>query len=266
MPPDTPFPHGYDFSGKVAIITGGGTGIGAATALLLARYGADTVIAGRTPEPLETTARKLHFETGRDCLAVPTDVRREEAVEALVKNTIDRFGRIDILVNNAGGARGAPLKNISSKQWHNAFNLNLHAAFYCTNAVAPYLLEQKSGCVINVSSMAGITGTKGVAPYSAAKCGLQMYTRVAAAEWGPRGIRVNCVAVGAIASEGAVENWKKGNLDMEAMSATVPLKRLGKPEDAANAIVFLASDAASYISGETLAVSGGPVIGGFADT
>ena len=265
MRTDTPLPQGYNFGDRVAIITGGGTGIGAATALLLARYGADVVVAGRTAANLENTAETIRTGTGRRCLGIPTDVRQEDQVKNLVQKTIDEFGRIDILVNNAGGARGAPLKDITGKQWHNAFNLNLHAAFYCTSEVAPHLIAQKSGVIINVSSMAGINGTKGVAPYAAAKCGLQMYTRVAAAEWGPLGIRVNCVAVGAIASEGAVDNWKKGNLDMETMAATIPLRRLGEPGDVAGTIAFLASDAAAYISGEILAVCGGPQMGGFAE-
>ena len=258
-------PHGYDFSNKVAIITGGGTGIGAATAMLLAQYGADIVIVGRTRETLDNTAEKIKKETGRRCIGVSADVRQEEQVDSMVEQVIETFGHIDILINNAGGARGAPLKNITTKMWHNAFNLNIHAAFYCTHAVAPHLLAQRSGAIVNVSSLAGINGTKGVAPYSAAKCGLQMFTRVAAAEWAPQGIRVNCVAAGMIATEGALENWKSANLDVEAGSATIPLRRPGTPEEVANAIVFLSGDAASYITGETLAVGGGPQMGGYAE-
>ena len=264
-PGTSPKPHGYDFTDRVAIITGGGSGIGAAAARLLAAYGADIVLAGRTRETLDDTAKEITEHTGRRCIGIPTDVRQEDQVINLVDKTLAEFGRIDILINNAGGARGRPLKDMTSKMWHSAFNLNIHAAFYCSHQVAPHFLSQGSGIIVNVSSLAGINGTKGVAPYAAAKCGLQMFTRVAAAEWGHKGIRVNCVAAGMIASEGALKNWQSANLDVEAGCANLPLRRPGEPEEVANAIVFLASDAASYITGETLAVSGGPQLGGFAD-
>jgi NAD(P)-dependent dehydrogenase (short-subunit alcohol dehydrogenase family) len=123
-------------------------------------------------------------------------------------------------------------------------------------------MTQKSGCVVNVSSMAGVHGTKGGVPYSSSKAALQMFTRVTAAEWGPYGIRINCVAPGMILSEEVEEHLRRSNIDIEGANAIFPLRRAGKPEDVANAIVFLASDAASYISGETLAVCGGPVLGG----
>src|SRR5262249_9184007 len=132
----------------------------------------------------------------------------------------------------------------------------------CTREAGRHFMAQGSGVIVNVSSLAGMHGTKGAAAYSAAKAALQMFTRVTAAEWGPLGIRVNCVAPGMILSAQAEAHHAQSNIDFEAGIANFPLRRAGKPEDVANAIVFLASDAASYITGETLAVSGGPVLGG----
>lgn len=255
-------PTDFDFSGRVAIVTGGGTGIGAATAMLLARLGAKVAIAGRTVDRLEAKAAEIGEASSHSCLAVPTDVRKEDQVTRLVDRVIEHFGRIDVLINNAGGTLLSPLKDVTTKVWEQSFALNVHAAYYCTRAVGHHFITQKSGAIVNVSSLAGVHGTKGGAPYSSAKAALQMFTRVTAAEWGPYGIRVNCVAPGMILSELATEHLKKSNIDIEAGVANFPLRRAGKPDEVANAIVFLASDAASYITGETLAVGGGPILGG----
>lgn len=254
--------NGLDFSNRVALITGGGTGIGAATAKLFARLGADVAVAGRTAEKLEQTAAAIRDATGRRCLAVPTNVKDEEQVRYLVHKTVDEFGRIDILINNAGGTDMLPLDKITSKIWEGSFALNVTSAYYCTRAAGPHFIAQRSGSIVNISSMAGIHGVKGGAHYSSAKAALQMFTRVTAAEWGRYGIRCNCVAPGMIASELARAAWKKANIDMNAGTIQVPLRRPGEPEEVANAIVFLASEAASYITGETLAVAGGPNLGG----
>jgi citronellol/citronellal dehydrogenase len=251
-----------DLTGRVAVITGGGTGIGAATAMLCAQHGADVVIAGRRPEPLQETAVKIEAATGRRCLPMPTDVRDEEQVTALIDGSVAELGRIDILVNNAGGSSLARLGELTSKMWDRSFALNVDAVYYATREAGRYFLEQKSGAIINISSLAGITGVMSGAHYSAAKAAMQMLTRVAAAEWGPHGIRVNCVAPGLIASELALQGWAKNNVDPDKLTANTPLRRAGTPEEVANAIVFLASDAASYISGEVLAVGGGPQMGG----
>jgi NAD(P)-dependent dehydrogenase (short-subunit alcohol dehydrogenase family) len=253
---------GLDFTGRVAIVTGGGSGIGAATALLLAQLGANVAIAGRTAERLNAKAAEIAAATGKICLSVPTDVREETQVANLIKQAIEHFGRIDVLVNNAGGAVLAPLKDVTSKMWERSFALNVNAAYYCTREAGRHFLAQGSGAIVNVSSLAGVHGTRSCAPYSAAKAALQMFTRVTAAEWGPHGIRVNCVAPGMIITEIAAAHMQKSNIDMKAGTATFPLRRAGKPEEVASAIVFLASDAASYVTGETLAVGGGPVLGG----
>ena len=251
-----------DLNDRVAVITGGGTGMGAATALLLARLGADVVVCGRRPEPLEETAAKVKAETGRNCLAMPTDVRNEDQVKELIDGTVAQLGRIDILVNNAGGSTLGRLEELTTKMWHRSFQLNVDAAYFATREAGRYFLEQKSGAIVNISSMAGIGGLKKGAHYAASKAALQMLTRVAAAEWGPHGVRVNCVAPGLIASELALIGWAKNGVDPVKMTQNLPLRRPGTPEEIANAVAFLASDAASYISGEVLAVAGGPVLGG----
>jgi citronellol/citronellal dehydrogenase len=251
-----------DLSGRVAIVTGGGTGIGAATARLFAAHGADVVIAARTVADLERTSAEVEETTGRRCLALRTDVKDEEQVIELVQRTVDELGRLDILVNNAGGTRMGPLAGIPTRAWDASFDLNVRSAYLCTREAGHHFLEQRSGAIVNISSGAGVNGVKGGAHYSSAKAALQMLTRVTAAEWGPHGIRANCIAVGGVASERSVAAWEVAGLDQAELSAGTPLGRLGKPAEVANAILFFASDAASYVTGQTLSVDGGPQMGG----
>ena len=251
-----------DFSGRVAIVTGGGTGIGYAAALQLARLGAAVVIASRGTEELAAAAARIREASGRACLAVPTDVKNEAACVALVERTMAEFGRIDVLVNNAGGTRMGPLEAIPTKGWDSIFDLNTKSTYILTREAGKHMMAQGAGAIVNISSGAGVNGVKGGAHYSAAKAAVQMFTRVTAAEWGRYGIRCNCVAAGAIASERVSEAWKVAGMDEAEMGRAVPLGRLGRPDDMAHTIVFLASDAASYISGETISVNGGPNIGG----
>lgn len=255
----------FDFTGKVAIVTGGGTGIGYATALQFARLGASVVIASRTASELEAAAARIGEESGSHCLAVPTDVKDEAAVIALVQRTVEEFGRIDILINNAGGTRMGPLESIPTRGWDSIFDLNVKSAYVATREAGRHMIAQKSGAIVNISSGAGVNGVRGGAHYSAAKSALQMFTRVAAAEWGKHGVRVNCVAAGAIASKRVLEAWNVAGLAPDQMGAAIPLRRTGTPDEMANMIVFFASDAASYITGETVSVSGGPNLGGIPD-
>ena len=193
-----------------------------------------------------------------------TAVKDEAQVARLVQHTVDAFGRIDILINNAGGSRMGPLAKLTSKAWDSSFDLNVRSAYLCTQEAGRHMIAQGCGAIVNVSSNAGITGVKGGAHYSSAKAALQMFTTVTAAEWGRHGIRANCVAAGMIASERAAAAWQAAGLDTSNM-ATIPLRRPGRPDEVASMIVFFASDAASYISGQTVAVNGGPSIGGIPD-
>lgn len=255
-------PPEFDLSGKVAVVTGGGTGIGRDCALLLAERGADVVVAGRRPEPLEEAAGAIR-KLGRRALAVPADVRKPEQCKAMIEAAIAEFGKLDILINNAGGAHGhVGLAKMDLAKWDRDVQLNLSAATYCSHAAYPYLKASK-GCVVNISSQAGVGGTQGVAAYSAAKAGLQMLTRVMAAEWGPAGIRVNCVAPGMTKTEAAELGWNKRGFDAEAAAReSFSLKRYGEMREVSQGIVFFASPAASYITGETMAIVGGSKIGG----
>lgn len=254
-----------DFTGKVAIVTGGATGIGYATALQLARLGAAVAIASRTAEELEAAARQIENESGSRCLAVATDVKVEEAVIALVERTVGEFGKVDVLINNAGGTRMGPLEKIPTRGWDSIYDLNVRSAYLCTREAGNHMIAQKSGAIVNISSNAGMTGIKGGAHYASAKAALQMFTTVTAAEWGRFNIRANCVAAGMIASPRAVDAWKVAGIYGDDMAAPVPLKRPGTPDEMANMIVFLASDAASYVTGQTLAVNGGPTLSGIPD-
>lgn len=253
-----------NFNGKVAVITGGATGIGAATTELFAQLGAKTVIASRNKDRLIAKASDIRKMFQTDCQAFTCDVRDESSVNELYKNVIQHYGRVDILINNAGGTHLTALEDIDANKWHKSFAINVDAAFYCTQIFGQYFREQGKGSIVNVSSVAGIHGTKQGAHYSSAKAALQMLTKVTAAEWGPYGIRVNCVAPGMILSDIAEQHLKDSGINIEDGIKTFPLQRAGKPDDVANIIVFLASDAASYITGETISVNGGPRLGGSA--
>jgi citronellol/citronellal dehydrogenase len=255
----------FDLTGRAAIITGGGTGIGAATARLFAEHGADVVIASRTAAELEKVGAEVESNTGRRCVPVPTDIKDEEQVVRLVERTMEELGRIDILINNAGGTRLGPLADLPTRGFDSIVSLNLRGAFLCTREAGRRMIEQQSGSIVNVSSAAGIGGVKGGAHYASAKAGLQMLTRVTAAEWGRYGIRANCVAVGLVASERAVDAWAVAGIDADAMAQGIPLGRAGLPIEVAYPMLFLVSDAASYVSGQTFSVDGGPSMGGISD-
>jgi 3-oxoacyl-[acyl-carrier protein] reductase len=254
-----------DITGKVAIVTGGGTGIGAATAHLFAEHGAELVIAARTVEDLEQTSAAVQKSTGQRCVPVTTDVKDEAQVSRLLRRAVDEFGHVDILVNNAGGTRMGSLRNLTTKAWDASFDLNVKASYLTTREVGHLFIEQGSGAIVNVSSGAGVSGVNGGAHYSSSKAALQMFTRVTAAEWGRYGIRANCIAVGAIASERAVEAWQVAGLEQNEMRSNTALRRIGEPVEVARVILFLVSEAASFITGQTLSVDGGPRLPGIPD-
>src|ERR1700728_591420 len=252
----------FGIGGQVAIVTGGGTGIGAATAHLLASYGAIPVIGSRKLENLQQVAGDIRADTGQAVLAVEADVRDEDSCAHLVDQTISEFGRVDILVNNAGGSYMFPFLQPTVDRYDNNMSLNLRGPYVLSQAVAPHMVERGGGAIINISSAAGVSGVKGGAVYSAAKAGLQMLTRVIAAELGPQGIRCNCIAVGGVASEGALRAWARFGESAESMGESVPLRRVGMPDDIAWGVLYFASAMSSWVSGQTLAIDGGPLLGG----
>jgi citronellol/citronellal dehydrogenase len=253
---DTPMPDDpFDLSGQVAIITGGGTGIGAATARLLASKGASLVVAGRSKEPLDSIATDL-TAAGNPCVTAQTDVRHEAQIAALVDTTIEAYGRIDIVVNNAGGSYMFPLEDIATDRWDNSFALNARAPYLLTRLAGAHMLAQGSGVFVNISSASAHYGVVGGSAYAPAKAALESFTRQTALEWGERGIRANAIAVGPVASEGALRSWERAGL----LDRLHPIA--GTPADIAWTVLFLASPASRFINGTTIIASGTPLAPG----
>lgn len=223
---------GFDFSNKVVLVTGASEGIGAATAQLFAAHGADTVIAARRPDKLEQRAEHIRTRTGHRCLGVAADVTDPVQVKTMVERALEEFGRIDILVNNAGNSVRSSLRKMTPEIWRKGIALNLDSVAYCTMEVGKHFLEKRAGVIVNISSVAGINGTMGEVPYSSGKAGIQMLTRVAAAEWGPHGIRVNCVAPGMTVTENVQGKLKSGVYPGNRSRAAAPARR---PRTAARA-------------------------------
>jgi len=237
-------------AGKVALVTGGGTGVGRAVARELVRTGASVAICGRRPEPLEA----VQAELGEACVAIQADVREPEQVEALVERTLERFGRADILVNNAGGQFLAPAEDISLKGWRAVHRLNVDAVWNLTRTVAGRsMIPNKEGVVVFI----GFSPRRGMAEMAhaaAARAAIENLAGSLALEWSTYGIRTFCVALGNIATEGLdgygperVAEWER----------EVPLGRLGTPEEAAALIAFLVSPGGGYVTGTTVVMDGG---------
>jgi citronellol/citronellal dehydrogenase len=245
----------------VALVTGGGTGIGRATALALARDGAAVAICGRRPEPLEEARAELEA-AGAECLVHQADVREPDQVEALVDAVLARFGRIDVLVNNAGGQFIAPAEEISLRGWRAVHRLAVDAVWNLTHEVATRsLIPNRSGVVVFVG-FSPRRGIPGFTHASAARAAVENMAGSLANEWSRYGIRTVCVSLGTILTEG-LEGY--GAEQIAEWERTVPLGRLGTPEEAASVISFLASPAASYVTGTTVVVDGGADAWGLAE-
>ena len=247
----------FSLEGRVAIITGGGTGIGRGAALVLAEYGADVVLAARRPEPLEATAGEIEA-LGRRALAVPTDVTTPEQCQRLVDATLEEFGRVDILVNNAGGAQTKSLMKWTEEEWYHVVALNLGSVWFLSRYAAKPMLEQGKGSIVNISSGASLLSMPQAAPYGAAKAGVNNLTGSMAAAWTRKGVRVNTIAVGAVRAATLLEDAERYGLDPEAIGMTNASGRLGEPDEIGYGVLFFASDASSFCSGQTLYVHGGP--------
>ena len=242
--------------GKVAIITGGNTGIGRAVALGYADEGADVAIAWIAREPDAQSLAQAIEKKGRRCLLVRTDVTQERDVQAMVNAVAERLGRIDILVNNAGIQRAQAITEMSLDDWDRMMGVHLRGAFLCCRAVAPRMIAQRSGRIIILSSQLAYIGRPRYTAYSAAKGGLLTFTRALAQELAPHGVLVNGIAPGLIDTgfDPLSDEVKR------AHAAALPLKRLGMPDDLVGAFVFLASDESRYFCGQTLHPNGGEIM------
>jgi 3-oxoacyl-[acyl-carrier protein] reductase len=241
---------------QVSLVTGSGRGIGLTIALALAEHGANVVINDVVEENARAAAAQVQ-KLGREAMVALADVTSKTEVQEMVESVMARFGRIDILVNNAGITRDSLLIRMSEEQWDAVLSVNLKGAFLCTKAVSRPMLKARSGRIINIASVVGLTGNAGQANYSASKGGLIALTKTTAQELASRGITANAIAPGFIETE------MTDRLPAEAreqMLARVPLGRAGQAEDVANAVVFLAGPDAAYITGQVLTVDGGMVM------
>ncbi len=243
--------------GKVALVTGGSRGIGRAIVLELARNGAHVLFTGRTLNENTATLEAEVAQLGGVAKAYAVDAANAAATQAMVEDIIATAGRIDILVNNAGITQDTLLMRMSQKQWDTVLATNLTAVFTLTKAVIPYMMKARQGSIINMTSVVGLTGNAGQCNYAASKAGLIGFTKSIAKELGGRGIRVNAIAPGfirtdmtAVLDDKVVNEWV----------SNIPLKRVGEPQDIAQAALFLASNMSSYVTGQVINVSGGMVM------
>jgi 7-alpha-hydroxysteroid dehydrogenase len=244
----------FSLPGKVAIVTGAGRGIGAATARTYADAGADLVLAARTKEQLDTVADDIRAK-GRRALVIPCDVNENEAVEDIVAQAMNEFGRIDIVVNNAGGTPPRPFLDTSPGYLERAFHFNTTTAFVLSKAAVPVMLEQGEGAIVNISSAIGRLRDRGFSAYGTAKAALSHLTRLMAADLAPT-VRVNGIAVGSIATSALETVLTDDGIRTQMVDGT-PLKRLGQPDDIALCALYLASPAASFVTGKIFEVDGG---------
>jgi len=246
------------FENKTAVVTGGSRGIGRAIAETLARRGATVVIADRQIEQALATAAELAAASGQTVVALHVDVADSASVKALFDQVLAKFPRLDILVNNAGVTRDTLLVRMEEADWDMVLNINLKGAYNCSKAAVRQMMKQRYGRIVNTASVSGIAGQAGQTNYSASKAGLIGFTKALAREVGPRGITVNAVAPGFVPT--ALTNDLPAELKESTLKA-IPLGRWGTPQEIANAVAFLASDEASYITGHVLSVDGGMVMG-----
>jgi NAD(P)-dependent dehydrogenase (short-subunit alcohol dehydrogenase family) len=249
-------PAGERMRGKVCLVTGGGSGIGRATALRMASEGAEAIVlAGRREAEIEATASACR-EVGTDAIAVKTDITREDEVERMVGTAIERCGRLDVAFNNAGfQERRAPLEQQGMDIYDSVFDTNVRALFLCLRHQLPAMLAQGRGSIVVNASVSGVRNPNpGFSLYSASKAAAISLTRSAAMENAPRGIRINAIAPGRVVTDMML---RAGVGDVATVSAGLPLRRMGTPEEVAEAVVWLLSDASSYVVGHVLAADGG---------
>ena len=242
---------------QVAVVTGGGTGIGRSIALAMASYGADVVLAGRKLPPLEATADEIRAG-GQRALPVPTDIRDSDQADALIAKAVEQFGRVHILVNNAAGSFLSSARKITPKGWQTVVDTTLNGTFYCSRAAGQHMIEHRNGGkIVNITATLHYKGSPGMIAPSAAKAGVEAMTKTLALEWAKYQILVNAIAPGPIQTEGSERNLWSNDAFRDMVLRGVPLARFGNPEEIANMAVYLASPAGDYITGATMVVDGG---------
>jgi 3-oxoacyl-[acyl-carrier protein] reductase len=251
----------FSLEGKTAIVTGGGTGIGKSIAIEFARAGADVALCSRKIEHLEPVVKAIHG-LGRRSFAEALDVRVEEQVKGIVDRAVKEFGRLDIMVNNAGASFRAKPEDISANGWNTVVGINLTGVFLGCKWAGRQMMQQGTGVIINIASIAGVYGSTMMPHYGAAKSGVIMLTRELGTAWGHHGVRVNCIAPGPVETEGYMEVLRRTDPDAEKtyarIASRVAMGRWGKVEEIAYPCIFLASDASSWMTGTTIVVDGGP--------
>jgi NAD(P)-dependent dehydrogenase (short-subunit alcohol dehydrogenase family) len=254
----------FSLEGKVALVTGGSRGIGEATAVTLARAGADVAVTSRKLPDLERVAEQVR-NVGRRALAAEAHVGRIDQLEPLVDRVVAELGRIDILVNNAGTKFFSPAIDMDEKAWDSVLNLDLKGLFFLSQAAARRMRDQGGGRIVNISSVSGYRVQVPTGHYSIAKAGVHMATKVMALEWAAYNIRVNCIAPGAIDTRlyDAIFSLmpdEQAEAQKEQARQRIPMGRVGEPREIADAILYLASDASSYVTGQSFAVDGGALL------
>ncbi len=242
--------------GQVALVTGSSKGIGRAIVLAYAREGARVVITGRNEADCKAVVAEIEGKGG-EAAVIPADLTRGEDRQSLVRRTLDTFGRVDILVNNAGRTVVSPSEALAESDWRLTLELDLHAYFLLCQLVAPSMLARKHGVIINVTSINGTVAFPQRAAYCVSKAGVNMLTKVLAIEWADRGIRVNALAPGYVDTDLIRDLIARGLVDRARLEGRIPIHRLATPEEVAEAAVFLASDAARYMTGTILTIDGG---------
>jgi len=245
----------FDLTGKIALVTGASRGLGKTFALALARAGADVAVTSRTLASLDETRRAVEA-LNRKCFPVALDVRSQESISAAVAAAHAHFGKIDILVNNAGCNIRKPALDVTWEDWNTILDTNLRGPFFVAQAVARHMVAGGGGRIINIGSVTSVAGCAGLGPYGASRGGIRQLTMSLADDWGPHGITVNCLAPGWFKTAQTAVMYENPEW-VAYLTDKIPLRRPGKPDDLEGSVVFLASDASAYITGQMLLVDGG---------
>lgn len=260
----------FSLEGKVAMVTGASRGIGEATALLLARAGADVALVSRKQDQLDRVATSIE-ELGRKAIAVAAHLGRMDQLDPVVGRAVSELGGLDVLVNNAGTNFFSPAIDLEERGWDAVMNLDLKGLFFLSQAAARHMKDHGGGAIVNISSLAGLDVQVNTPHYSIAKAGVVMATKVMAFEWAQYGIRANCIAPGAINTQLFNSIFsalppEQAEASIAKLAGVTPLGRIGEPDEIADAVLYLASRASSYVTGQTFAVDGGAVLLGAANS